>query len=186
MERAMKDDLAREKRKGLSLWYLWDVMFHRRRLGSGYHTPGFGHAANLFALMSRHVLEKLGPVEGEALIRQTVDDFGFERGKRIAQRVQSLGKPLSFKNWLIYSDIDGTNFKAMVSVDKGALVARVGYCSFMNAAQAWGLERYASRYCAYVDHAILRGYNPDICLHLEPRGETGKDFCLFRYSIRAE
>jgi hypothetical protein len=185
-EDAVKDDLAREKRKGLSLWYLWDVVIHRWRVGSSHHTPGFGLAANLFALMSRNVLEKLGPDEGEALIRQAVEEFGFERGRRIAQRVRSLGKPLSFKNWLIYTDIDGSNFKAHVSIDNGELVARVGHCSFMSAAREWGLEEYASRYCAYVDYAILRGYNPDIRLKLEQRSTTGRDYCLFRYGIRAE
>jgi hypothetical protein len=178
------DDLEREKKKGLSLWYLWDAAIHRWRVGSRHHTPGFGLAATLFALMSRNVLEKLGPVEGEALIRQAVEEFGLERGRRIAQRVQSLGKPLSFKNWLIYSDIDGSNFHARVRVDKGELVARVGHCTFMAAAREWGLGEYASRYCAYVDHAILRGYNPDIRLHLEPRSTTGRDHCLFRYGIQ--
>jgi hypothetical protein len=183
-EGRVKDDLIREKEKGLSLWYLWDVVFHRKRVGARFHTPEFGLAANLFALMSRNVLEKLGPDEGEALIRQAVEQFGFERGRRIAGRVSSLGKPLSFKNWLIYSDIDGCNFKARVSVNQGELVARVGYCSFMSAAREWGLEEYASRYCSYVDYAILRGYNPDIRLKLEPRNTTGKDFCLFRYGIK--
>lgn len=181
----MKDDLEHEKKKGLSLWHLWDVIIHRRRVGSRYHTPGFGHAATLFALMSRNVLEKLGPVEGEALIRQAVEEFGLERGRRIAQRVQALGKPLSFKNWLIYTDIDGSNFKASVSTDNGELVARVGHCSFISAAREWGVEEYASRYCRYVDYAILKGYNPDVRLLVEPRSTTGKDHCLFRYGMKA-
>lgn len=180
----MKDDLAREKKHGLSLWYLWDMLIHRKRVGSRYHTPGFGHAAVLFSLMAKNVLEKLGPAEGEVLIRQAVEEFGLERGRRIAERVRSLGKPLSFKNWLIYSDIDGSNFHARAWVENGELIARVGHCTFMAAARQWGLGDYASRYCTYVDHAILKGYNPDIRLSLEPRSATGKDFCLFRYGIR--
>jgi hypothetical protein len=184
-EGAVKDDAGREREKGLSLWYLWDAAFHRARLGSRHHTPGFGHAAALFSVMARNVLEKLGPEEGGELIRKAVDQFGFERGVRIASLVRSLGKPTTFKNWLIYSDIDGSNFKAMVWVEGGELVARVKGCTFMAAARQWGLGDYASHYCATVDHAILRGYNPDIRLKLESRTVTGKDYCLFRYGVRA-
>jgi hypothetical protein len=106
------DDLTREKKNGFSYWYMKDVLFRRRFAGDTYHTEGFGLAAQLFAVMSRYIMEKDGPLKGEALIKEAVESFGRERGKRIAQTVESLGKPLTLKNWLIYSDIDGSNFEA--------------------------------------------------------------------------
>jgi len=178
------DDLEREKSKGLNRWYLKDVMFRRRMIGKKYHTPGFGLAAQLFAVMCKFIIQKLGPKEGEALIREAVEYFGKERGKRIAQRVASLGKPLSFKNWLIYTDIDGENFKATPRIENNNLVAEVSECVFHNAAASWGLEEYSSLYCKYADYAILDGYNPDVKLSLEQRHKTGKDHCLFQYGMK--
>jgi len=178
------DDLKREKRTGLSRWYLKDVLLRRRMIGKKYHTPGFGLAAQLFATMCKFIIKKLGPEEGEALIKEAVEHFGKERGKRIAQKVASLGKPLSFKNWLIYTDIDGGNFKVKPTIENKDLVAPVKECSFHEAAKLWGLEEYSKLYCKYADYAILEGYNPDVKLKLEQRNKTGGDHCLFRYGMK--
>lgn len=178
------DDLKREKKKGLSLWYMKDVILRRKLLRDTYHTPGFGFAAQLFASMSKFVMEKQGAAEGEALIREAVEFFGRERGKSIARVVTGLGKPLSLKNWLIYSDIDGSNFQAKASISNHDLVVKVYRCAFIEAAESWGMKNYASCYCKYVDYAILNGYNPDVKLVLHSRHDTGKDHCLFRYIMK--
>ncbi len=180
------DDIRREKEKGLSRWYLKDVLLRRRVIGDTYHTPGFGFAAQLFAVMSKLILARLGPEEGEALIKEAVEHYCHERGRRIADVVRGLGKPLTFKNWLIYTDIDGSNFEARPSIDNHDLLAEVHRCTFMAAAEKWGLKEYAALYCKYADHAILNGYNPDITLELQSRHETGKDYCLFRYIMKDE
>ncbi|PKL40511.1 MAG: hypothetical protein CVV44_02590 [Spirochaetae bacterium HGW-Spirochaetae-1] len=178
------DDLQREKKKGLSMGYLKDVLFRRKLIGKKYQTPGFGLTAQLFASMSKVIIERLGPDEGEKLIREAVENFGRERGRRIAQRVTALGKPLSFKNWLIYTDIDGANFPVKPYLDNADLLAPVTTCSFHAAAREWGLEEYANIYCKYADFAILDGYNPHVKLELEQRFKTGKDHCLFRYIVK--
>ena len=178
------NDLQREKKKGLSLWYLKDVPLKRILIGKRYQTPGFGLAAQLFATMCKVIIQRLGAVEGEALIKEAVESFGHERGKRIAQKVAAQGKPLSFKNWLIYTDVEGGNFPVNPYIAKHDLLAPVQACSFKMAAREWGLEEYASIYCKYADYAILEGYNPDIKLILEPRHKTGNDHCLFRYIIK--
>ncbi|PKL38324.1 MAG: hypothetical protein CVV44_10560 [Spirochaetae bacterium HGW-Spirochaetae-1] len=180
----MKNDLERERKKGLSIWYLKDVLFHRKRIGSRHHTPGFGLAAQLFSVMCKHILKAMGPEKGEELIKNAVEEFGLERGRRIAGVVKGLGKPLSFKNWLIYTDVDGGNFPAKVSIEDGSLVACVGNCSFDKAAKDWGLEECARHYCTHVDFAILKGYNPDIRLDLDQRWRTGENYCRFKYGIR--
>ena len=178
------NDLEREKKKGLSIWYLKDVRLRRKLIGRRYQTPGFGLAAQLFATMCKVIIQKLGLTEGEALIKEAVEAFGHERGKRIAQKVAAQGKPLSFKNWLIYTDIDGGNFPVKPYIENHDLLAPVCGCSFYKAASEWGLEEYAGIYCKYADYAILEGYNPDIKLILEQRGKTGKDHCLFRYIMK--
>jgi L-2-amino-thiazoline-4-carboxylic acid hydrolase len=180
------DDLQREKKKGLNFLYLAKGALMRLRVGKKNHTPGFGLASQLFSTMAKHIMEELGPEKGEALIQKAVESFGRERGKRIAKTVQNQGKPLSLRNWLIYTDISPDNFSAKPSLPKGDLRAEVSSCTFYNSAEKWGLGEYAKLYCKYADYAILDGYNPDVKLVLEQRQKTGKDHCLFRYIMKEE
>ena len=178
------DDLKKEKAEGFDWAYMADVLTQKQAVGDGYQIPGFGLAAVLFASMARIVLEKHGSEKGEALIRKAVEDFGRARGARIAAIVTGLGKPLTLKNWLIYSDIDASNFSPAPDLVDDDLVVQAGECTFWTAAQAFGLGGVAKLYCKYVDYAILEGYNPDIKLVLLDRHQSGKDFCVFRYIMK--
>lgn len=180
------NDLEREKKKGIGFLYLAKGALKRLITGKKYQTPGFGLASQLFSTMAKHIIEKLGPEEGEALIKLAVESFGRERGKRIAEVVQHKGKPLSLANWLVYTDISPENFAAKPSIPDGDLEAIVGNCVFYNAAEKWGLGEYAKLYCKYADYAILDGYNPDVKLLLDQRQKTGKDHCVFRYIMKEE
>jgi hypothetical protein len=183
-ENAM-DDIGREKEQGFDFAYLGDVPQKKTEVGSTYQTPGFGLAAQLFCCSARRVIDRLGSEEGAAVMKAAVEDFGLERGRHIARRVKEMGLPLSFKNWLIYSDIDSSaNFGALPAIEDGDLVVKVSDCTFFSAAHQWGLEEFARIYCRHVDYKILAGYNPDIRLVLEERQATGKDFCVFRYAMK--
>ncbi|RJP26317.1 MAG: hypothetical protein C4536_15905 [Actinobacteria bacterium] len=177
------DDLNREKEEGLDWEYLWEVPQRKEEVGDTYQTPGFGLAAQLFACIAKTVIERMGQEEGEALLREGIEFFGRERGRHIAEKVEAMGKPLTIKNWLIYSDIDSGNFGATPKVEDGDLLLDVGSCAFYDSAAQWGMEEYACIYCKYADYAILGGYNPDIKLILEPR-EPGGDECSFRYIMK--
>jgi len=107
------------------------------------------------------------------------------RGKRIADKVIAEKKLLTFKNWLIYTDIDSLrNFRPITSTPNGDFLVKVKHCTFYNAAEEWGLGEFATIYCKYVDYKILEGYNPDIKLQLEARQFTGKNRCVFRYIMK--
>ncbi|MBU0515406.1 MAG: L-2-amino-thiazoline-4-carboxylic acid hydrolase [Proteobacteria bacterium] len=178
------NDLEREKDKGLSLWYLKDAPLKRKFAGKKDRVPEFGHAARLFAIMAKHVIDRLGPEAGEELIQAAVEEFAFRRGQDIARKVQDQGQPLSLKNWIIHSDIDPQNFKLEIDFPEGDLQARVGRCTWHQAAEQWGLTDYAKLYCRYADYKILEGYNPDVDLTLEDRHQPGRDHCLFRYRMK--
>ncbi len=180
------NEIQHEKTKGLSMFYLKGVRLMRRLIGGRYHTPEFGLAAQLFASVAKSVIERYGAEEGEAVLKNAVEYFGRERGKRIAGRVRKLGKELSFKNWLIYTDISPKNFPVKAELKDNDLVAQVGACSFISAAEQWGLGDYAKIYCKYADFAILDGYNPHIKLELDSRHDSGKDYCVFRYIVKEE
>ncbi|HSV96908.1 MAG TPA: L-2-amino-thiazoline-4-carboxylic acid hydrolase [Spirochaetota bacterium] len=120
------------------------------------------------------------------MLKAAVEEFGRERGKRIAETASKKRKPLSLRNRLIYTDISPENFEASPSFPEGDLQARVGRCSFFGAAERWGLGEYAKPYCKYADYAILDGYNPDVKLVLEQRQWSGRGNCVFRYSLKEE
>ncbi len=179
------DDIKREKDRGFDFEYLGDVPGKKVAVGAAYQTPGFGLAAQLFGCSARRVIDRLGDEEGAAVMKEAVEDFGLERGRHIAARVKALGLPLSFRNWLIYSDIDSSaNFEALPGIEDGDLVVKVKNCTFFNAAREWKLEGFAHIYCKHVDYKILEGYNPDIKLKLMERQATGEDFCVFRYIMK--
>lgn len=181
------EDRRWEREKGLDYGYLADVPEKREQVGDEFQTPGFGIAAQLFSSVAKFVIEKLGPEEGRALLEEAVKYFGNQRGKRIAERVRAQGLPVTFKNWLIHSDIDGrANFHTHTDIDRGDLVVKVEGCTFCAAAEEWGLDEYAAIYCAVNDPAILAGYSPDVKLILKERQATGEDFCLFRYVVKKE
>ncbi len=140
----------------------------------------------MFSVMVKFIFEKLGPEEGEELVRRAVEHFGRERGRRIAETVVAEGKEPTFKNWLIYTDIAGDNFGPKPRIVDGDLVVDVGSCAFIEAAQKWGLADYAKYYCKYADYAILEGYNPDVLLKLKDRHSTGGDHCQFRYVMKED
>ena len=179
------DDLTREKKEGFDFAYLGDVPQKKEEVGDQFMTPGFGLAAQLFSSTAKVIMDRLGPEEGEQVLKEAVERFGFERGRRIAERVKGEGLPLTFKNWLIYSDIDASeNFQPLPDIQDTDLVVKVSNCTFYNAAQQWGLGEYAHIYCKYVDYKILEGYNPDVKMELQERQATCEDFCLFRYRMK--
>ena len=181
------DDITREKEKGLDFEYLGDVLDKKVEVGDKFQTPGFGLAAQLFSTVAKHVISQLGAEKGEQLLKEAVEEFGFQRGKRIAERVKNEGLELSFKNWLIYTDIDSMkNFRPITTTPEGDFLAKIKHCTFYNGAEEWGLGEYAKYYCKYVDYKILEGYNPDIKLILEERYSTGVKRCFFRYIIKDE
>jgi hypothetical protein len=178
------NDLEREKEQGFDWDYLADVLDKKAELGDKYQIPGFGLGAALFSFTARAVINEMGHEKGEALLKRSIEDFGRARGRRIAAIVNDLGKPLTLKNWLIYSDIDSTNFDPHPDLDDNDLVVKACECTFWNAAREYGMGEYAKIYCKYADYAILDGYNPDIKLVLHDRHHVGQDYCVFRYIMK--
>jgi len=178
------DDLEREKKQGFDWDYMADVL-EKKAAAAKYQIAGFGLGAALFGFVARAVMNELGPERGEALLKSAVEDFGRARGRRIAAIVKDLGQPLTLKNWLIYSDIDSSNFDPHPDLDNGDLVVKAGECTFWNASRELGVGEYSKIYCKYADYAILDGYNPDIKLVLHDRHHVGQqEHCTFRYIMK--
>jgi len=83
------NNLKKEKTQGLDFQYLGDGLDKKKELGKKYFTPGFGLAGQLFSMVAKHVIKELGPEKGEALLKDAIEEFGLERGKRIAEKVKT-------------------------------------------------------------------------------------------------
>jgi hypothetical protein len=144
------------------------------------------HMGQFFALTARAIIEKLGEEEGGALLKEVVEEFALRRGERIAEKVKSAGKPLAFKNFLVYGDMDSTGVTDGMTpgIEDGDLVLEIKHCEFNRGAEAVGLSEYAYHYCKYIDTALLKGYNPDLKLEVQKNMSAGDDVCLFRYSLK--
>jgi hypothetical protein len=139
-----------------------------------------------FALTAKAIIDRLGEKEGGELLRGLVEDFAMRRGKRIAEKVKEAGKPLAFKNFVVYGDMDSTGVSSGVTpnIEDGEFILEVKHCEFNQGAKAVGLGEYAYHYCKYIDTALLKGYNPDLKLAVEKNLSAGDDTCLFRYTLK--
>ncbi len=179
------DELEREKKEGLSWDYLADVPAKKDEIGDKYQIPGWGLGATLFSFAAKAVIDELGPEKGEALLKKAIEEFGRARGRRIAGIVKGLGKPLTFKNYLIYSDVDPRNTHPQpVDIVNGDFIMKTGECVLWNTAGEFGLRDFSSFFCKYFDDGVLDGYNQDIKLTKAYRYQTGKDHCVFRWIMK--
>ncbi|MBI5118624.1 L-2-amino-thiazoline-4-carboxylic acid hydrolase [Candidatus Poribacteria bacterium] len=180
------DELEREQREGMDWETLGKAMSERQEAGTTYITPLAGLFGQFFAITTKILIEKFGPAEGEALIKEVVERFAEERGRRIAGKVRALGKPLTLKNFFVHNDLDsaGVTSDVVADIEDGDLLLNISSCNICRGSQEWGLREYAHRYCRYVDVAILRAYNPEIKLQVSKTLTGGDEACCFRYSVR--
>lgn len=205
------DDMKKERTEGFDFDYLVAAVNERTKLGDTYLTPVGEHLGNTLALLSGVVVEQMGEKEGsefvfkltghifgiaakaliekigeekaESILKEVVETFGEGRGRQIAERVKAQAKPLTFKNFLIHTDMDSSNVTPDIkpSIEDGKLVLDIPYCAFNQGARDAGFGEYAYYYCKYIDKAIIRGYNPDIKLEVSHNLSKGDDHCRLIY-----
>jgi len=179
------DELEKEKEEGVSWDYMADVPIKKEEIGDKYQIPGWGLGAILFSWVAKTVIEELGQEKGEILLKKAIEEFGRARGKRIAAIVKGLGKPLTFKNFLIYNDMDPRNTNPQpVDIVDGDFIMKTGECVLWNTAGDFGLRDFSQFFCKYADDGVLEGYNPDIKLIKNYRYQTGKDHCVVRWVVK--
>jgi len=165
---------------------LMDILKGQSEVGDKYKTHFFGMFAQFFCIIAREVINEFGE-DGKKVIESAVKKYGEERGRRIAELVQSLGKELSLKNFFIYGDLDSRSItKYKPKLVDGNFELNIRDCVFCNSCKDWNLEDYGKIYCQYVDKAILRGYNPDLKLEIPSRMMFGDKNCHFRYIIKKQ
>ena len=139
--------------------------------------------AILFALLARALSSHLGPEKSEAVIHQAVQRYGQQRGHRMALRAQRDGEPLSMLNYMAYAEWrvgPGETEQAMTELVPDAR-SFVTLCPWHQAWLGSELLRYGRLYCQEIDHALVRGFNPELRLDVLSTLSNDDRPCEFVY-----
>ncbi len=169
--------------KGFTNDDLMDILNGQKEVGNQYKSHFFSMFAQLFCTITEEVISEFGE-RGKEVIEKSVQKYGEERGKRIAELVKSLGKELTLKNFFIYGDLDGKNtlkYKPKVVDGNFEIVGRK--CVFCTGCKEWDKLEYGKLYCKHIDTSILKGYNPKLKIEVPSMQTHGDKRCILRYII---
>lgn len=139
------------------------------------------HHALLFACLARQAIQLLGETDGEKFVREAVRRYGEQRGRRMAQRAQRDGQPLTFATYLRYGEWRSATREGaseMTWVGE-VLVNRVTACPWHNAWLENDLLPYGRLYCLEIDLALVRGFNTALRLEVNQTLSNGGERCEF-------
>ena len=141
------------------------------------------HHALLFAWLARAVVRREGEARGEAIVRRGVRRYGEQRGHRMALRAEADGYPLDMNAYRAYGEWrapEGSTQAALVR-EAPDPVQHVLECPWHRAWEDEDLMPFGRLYCLEVDHALARGFSPDIQLGVNSIKSGGDECCEFVY-----
>ncbi len=141
------------------------------------------HHANLFAVIYKAAVELKGD-EGAKAADEGTKLYGRQRGARMAKRVLKDGLPLTMENYLIYGEWADKNrrSKGYISARSPVYCLDNTVCGWCEAWKEAGLLEYGKHYCNYVDHNLVKGFNPDLKLDIIQVLSQGGETCAFRWN----
>lgn len=142
------------------------------------------HHAVLFALIAKETIQLFGPLKGEVGIRKAIRQYGNQRGKRMAMRVQANGQELTMTNYLIYSEWQPSGFSETQSKMEETFPdvrMRVMVCPWNNAWIECNLLQYGRIYCQEIDEALVQGFNPELIIKMGKTLSNDGQPCEFIY-----
>lgn len=139
------------------------------------------HHALLFAWMAREMIGRAGERDAAPVIRAAVQEYGMQRGRRMALRAKKNGHKRSMLNYLVYVEWQAGRGEMVTNVveKRPAMRVKIPRCCWHTAWKKFDLVPYGRYYCLDVDLALVRGFNPDLKLELrdiKPDGALECDF----------
>jgi len=142
------------------------------------------HHALLFGWIAKAVIEQIGEARGEAALRKAVQQYGNERGHRMALRASANREPLTMANYLAYGEwrsTPGNAHDVQVIEKKPDARVQMRKCPWYGAWKENGLVPYGRLYCLEIDKALVQGFNPGLRLDVNATQPDGADCCEFVY-----
>lgn len=139
--------------------------------------------ALLFGWIARAVIRRAGAERGEPVVRQAVRRYGEQRGRRMAQRAQAHGDPLSMDSFLAYGELQGREGDALYETvqETPDLRSNVLRCPWHQTWRRESLMAYGRIYCQEVDYALVRGFSPELRIEVNGWLSNGDPCCEFVY-----
>ncbi|MCI8598407.1 MAG: L-2-amino-thiazoline-4-carboxylic acid hydrolase [Lachnospiraceae bacterium] len=139
--------------------------------------------ARFFAIIARRLEERLGE-EGLQIMKEAVNEWGFERGKDIARRARANGRENDLMSYLENYDMERSDdFGYENKYTETQVCQEFQGCVFAETWMAEGQEKYGRIYCENIDPAIAKGYNEDlVCEHDKIMYDDQK--CTFCFYMR--
>ncbi len=141
------------------------------------------HHALLFAWITRDVVERAGKQRGEDIICKAIRQYGEQRGRRMAVRVEANKHMRNMLNYTAYSEYrltpDTFEMKIVERIPHARI--RIHRCPWYAAWKENGLLAVGQLYCSEVDQALVRGFNPDLQVDVISTLPSGATYCEFVY-----
>lgn len=134
------------------------------------------NTALMYYHLTRAAYERFGDSVKDTIGRG-VYHYGFDRGARIAEKVKSLGEPLTMENLDRYYDIPiAQGFNPQTRYDGKVRRNVTESCTYADVWKEKGWEEIGHLYCIQ-DCAVRAGYNP--CIQFRPKRNLllGDDCC---------
>ncbi len=140
--------------------------------------------ALLYAYFAKSILTS-GHTNSFDILKSATRRYGYERGRRMAERAQQAGDGDDFAAFLAYIDwkpgIDW-QFSGEMLPQFPVYSIEVNECGLHSVWSEFGLEQYCSMYCDVFETAIVQGFNPELDLKLPCAIGKGNRICVFVYN----
>jgi hypothetical protein len=138
--------------------------------------------ALLFAVLAKNILEAAGKSRGLETLRQGVTEYGLERGLRYARRCLSNGDELNVAGYMAYSElVEPRGWNKSVTETLSPYKFNTISCGWCATWKKHRLLEYGKHYCTWIDASLVRGFNPEIELELNPIMSHGHEQCSFTW-----
>lgn len=133
--------------------------------------------AQLYISFAKTLVEEFGEQRGKEVILQAISRYGQDIGRRIKEKVEAQGLPLTIENYRRSSDLPSLGFNTEPLVAEGERRTRIHECVLASVWKGLGEEELGRLYC-FVDQAKAEGYNPELeFLHLKNCLEGDLSYC---------
>jgi len=122
--------------------------------------------ALLYLHFSRAIIDRLGPEEGKALIKDVVLEYGRECGRHVRREVDEMGAEPSPANFHTVADLPSRGWRREAhQLPNGQDQVQTRLCPLAVVFAEQGEEELGRIYC-WVDQAKVEGYNDALeCVH---------------------
>ncbi len=140
------------------------------------------HHAVLFALFAKYTIQGFGE-KGKDAIYIGIENYGHERGKRMAERAIANGDVLDFISSQAYGEWvpEKGEMEFGILNTEPELVSNVTKCEWCESWKRYKLLSYGKYYCLNIDAAVFNGFNENFHMKATSNLSFGADHCEFHW-----